>query len=292
MIKSMTGFGHSQVSKEGYKVSLEIKSVNHRFLDPHIRIPRRYTLLEDRIREELKKFVNRGRLEVNINIEKIDESLRDIKLDKDLAIAYYYYLKELAEKLNISQEIRVIDIFRLPEVFSLEEKEENWENLWAVLKEAITVAMEGLLLMRINEGQNLAHDIMKRNQFILSLVEKLESRSPIIAEENMERLRKRISELVSQQIIDENRILQEAAIFADKSSITEEIVRLKSHTGYLANLLKSDDPIGRKADFLVQEMFREINTIASKANDLEMSQMAVEVKAELEKIREQMQNIE
>ncbi|MDD2509719.1 MAG: YicC family protein [Syntrophomonas sp.] len=292
MIKSMTGFGHSQVTNEGYKISLEIKSVNHRFLDPHIRISRRYTLLEDRIREELKNFVNRGRLDVNINIEKIDDSLRDIKLDKDLAIAYYYYLKDLAEKLNISQEIRVIDVFRLPEVFSLEEKEENWENLWEVLKEAITIAMKELLTMRINEGQNLARDIMQRNQLILSRVEKLECRSPEIAEENMERLRKRISELVSQQMLDEARIVQEAAIFADKSSITEEIVRLKSHSDYLSNFLNSDDPIGRKADFLVQEMFREINTIASKANDLEMSQIVVEVKAELEKIREQLQNIE
>lgn len=292
MAKSMTGFGHSQISKEGYKVSLEIRSINHRFLEPHIRIPRRYILLEDRVREEIKKKVKRGRLEVNINIEKTDESLRDIKLDKDLAIAYYYYLKELAEKLNISQEIKVIDIFRLPDVFSLEEKEENWENLWEVLKETIVVAMEGLLLMREKEGQNLVQDIVKRNQLIISLVKKLESRSPLVAEENLEKLKKRIGELLSSQMIDESRVLQEAAIFADKSSITEEIVRLKSHSDYLSDLLNSDDPIGRKADFLLQEMFREANTIASKANDLEMNQTVVEIKAELEKIREQMQNIE
>ncbi len=292
MIKSMTGFGHSQVNKKGYKISLEIKSVNHRFLDPHIRIPRRYTVLEDRVREELKKHINRGRLEVNINIEKNDDSMRDIKLDKDLAIAYYYYLKELAEKLNISQEIRVIDVFRLPEVFSLEEKEENWENLWMILQEAITIALEGLLLMRRNEGQNLAEDILERNQYIFSQVEKLEKRSPLVVKENTNRLRDRISELVSQQAVDENRIIQEAAIFADRISITEELVRLKSHTGYLKEFLKSDEPVGRKADFLLQEMFREINTVASKANDLETSQIAVEVKAELEKIREQMQNIE
>ncbi|MEN6349020.1 MAG: YicC/YloC family endoribonuclease [Syntrophomonas sp.] len=292
MVKSMTGFGRSQISDGGYQVSCEIKAVNHRFLDFYIRLSRRYNALEERIKEETKKYVQRGRLEISINIEKVNESARNIKLDKELAIAYYNYLKELAENLNISPEIRVIDLFRLPEVFSLENEEEDLEAVWSCLQSAIAVSMQSLVEMREKEGRNLAQDILERNKFIVSLVDKLEARSPEVAREYSDKLLKRIGELIAQETIDQQRILQEAAIFADKSSITEEIVRLKSHTGHLANLINQDESVGRKCDFLVQEMFREINTIASKANDLEMSQVVVEVKAELEKIREQLQNIE
>ncbi len=292
MVRSMTGFGRGQTNDCGYTVNCEIKGVNHRYFDPFIRISRRYSLLEDRIKEELRKYVSRGRLEVNINIEKSGESKRNIKVDKDLAIAYYNYLKELAEKLNISQEIRIIDLFRLPEVFSLEDEEEDIEIVWAVLKQSLDVAMDCLVDMRVKEGLNLAEDIRSRNRVILQMVEQLETRSPQVSLEHGERMRTRISEFMEHDVVDQQRLLQEIAIFAEKSNITEEIVRLKSHSKHLEELMQSEDAVGRKSDFLVQEMFRELNTIASKANDLEMNRIVVEVKAELEKIREQLQNIE
>ena len=292
MVRSMTGFGRGQTNDCGYTVNCEIKGVNHRYFDPFIRISRRYSLLEDRIKEELRKYVSRGRLEVNINIEKSGESKRNIKVDKDLAIAYYNYLKELAEKLNISQEIRIIDLFRLPEVFSLEDEEEDIEIVWAVLRQSLDVAMDCLVDMRVKEGLNLAEDIRSRNRGILKMVEQLETRSPQVSLEHGERMRTRISEFMEQDVADQQRLLQEIAIFAEKSNITEEIVRLKSHSQHLEELMHAEDAVGRKSDFLVQEMFREINTIASKANDLEMNRIVVEVKAELEKIREQLQNIE
>lgn len=288
----MTGFGKSQLAEKGYQVICEIRGVNHRYLDISIRIPRRYIVLEDKIKEELKRFATRGRLEINLSIEKTDESVRNIKLDKDLAIAYHKYLKDLAEKLQISPEINVIDIFRLPDVFNLQDEEEDIETVWQVLQEAIATAMSDLVIMRTREGKNLAEDILKRNEIILGIVGELEEKSPNASREYTEKLSMKIRELIDCEAIDEQRILMEAAIFADKINITEEIVRLRSHISHLDELLLSDESVGRKCDFLVQEMFREINTIASKANDLDMSRMTVDAKAELEKMREQLQNIE
>jgi len=291
MIRSMTGFGRSGVQDKGYEVNCELKTVNHRYFDIHTRMPRRYSFLEDRIKEALKKDLQRGRIEISINIEKMQDMARNIKVDKGLAIAYHDSLKDLAEKLNISSEFRAIDIFRLPDVFNLVDEQEDPEVIWAVLNRALDEAMLSLVDMRSKEGANLARDIAERNAYILSAIERLEMRSPLVVKEYQERLLKRIVEMTN-NIADEGRVIQEAAIFADKASITEEIVRLKSHTQHLGDLLAGNQAVGRKLDFLVQEMFREINTIASKANDIEMSQIVVDVKAELEKIREQVQNIE
>ncbi len=291
MIRSMTGFGRSAVNQHGYEISCELKTVNHRYFDIHTRIPRRYAFLEDKIKDELKKYLQRGRIEITINIEKTKDTARNIKVDKGLAMAYYDSLKDLAENLNISSEFRIIDIFRLPDVFNLIDEQEDPELIWAVLNQALNEAVDSLVEMRSKEGSNLAKDISQRNAYVLSSVEKLEKRSPMVAQEYQEKLLKRISDMTN-NMADEGRIIQEAAIFADKASVTEEIVRLNSHIGYFDELLKSTQPVGRKLDFLVQEMFREINTVASKANDIEMSQIVVDVKAELEKIREQIQNIE
>ena len=292
MVKSMTGFGRKQLNDNGYTVSCEIRSVNHRYLDTNIRLSRRYASLEDLIVELIKKYVTRGRIEISINIERIEAAGRNIKVDKGLALTYYSNLKEIAEILNISEQIKVIDIFRLPEVFNLEDEEEDLEKLWSVLSLCIDFAMQDLIIMREREGQNLAKDILMRNNLIAGMVEELEARSPIVVKEHTEKIRHRIAELISQEFNDEQRILQEAAIFADRTSVTEEIVRLKSHVNHLIVLMDEPDSNGRKCDFLVQEMFREINTIASKANDVEMSKIVVNAKAELEKIREQLQNIE
>lgn len=291
MVKSMTGFGRSQVQENGYNINCELKTVNHRYFDLHTRIPRRYLFLEEKIKEELKKNLQRGRIEISINIEKTGDTERNIRVDKGLAIAYYDSLKDLAEHLDITSEFRVIDIFRLPDVFSLADEQEDPESIWAGLKRALEEALLSLVEMRGKEGANLARDIAARNAYVFDAVERLEQRAPQVAREYQERLQKRIAEMTN-NIPDEGRIIQEAALFADKASITEEIVRLKSHICHLDDLLGSRQSVGRKLDFLVQEMFREINTVASKANDIEMSQIVVDVKAELEKIREQVQNIE
>ena len=292
MVKSMTGFGKSQVENDGYSVTCEVRGVNHRYFDAHIRLSRRYMFLEDRIKEEIKQFVTRGRIEMTLNIEKTGESVRNIKVDNDLAMTYYKYLKELAEKLNISQDIRIIDIFRLPEVFNVSDDEEDLELVWLVMREALSGAMASLAEMRSKEGQNLARDILGRNDQILAMVDQLEELAPQVARDYEEKLRKRITELVGQDLADEQRILQEAAIFADKASITEEIVRLRSHIKHFAEFMDEDEAVGRKCDFLIQEMFREINTVASKNTHLPMGSIVVDVKAELEKMREQIQNIE
>jgi uncharacterized protein (TIGR00255 family) len=288
----MTGFGRSQIRGQGYVVSCEMRGVNHRFLDVHIRTSRRYSILEEKVKEEIKNQLTRGRIEISLTIEKTDDSRRAIKVDKGLALAYYNYLKELAENLNISPEISVIDVFRLPEVFSLEDEEENLEMVWQVVKEAIGQALTSLIEMRTREGINLTRDILARNEGILRAVENLEARSPLVVQEYQTKLKSRITEMLANEAVDEQRILQEAALFADRINVTEELVRLKSHVMHLEELMNSNESVGRKCDFLVQEMFREINTVSSKANDLEMNRVVVEVKAELEKIREQMQNIE
>ncbi|HCF50496.1 MAG TPA: YicC family protein [Syntrophomonas sp.] len=292
MVRSMTGFGRSQIRGQGYVVSCEMRGVNHRFLDVHIRTSRRYSILEEKVKEEIKNQLTRGRIEISLTIEKTDDSRRAIKVDKGLALAYYNYLKELAENLNISPEISVIDVFRLPEVFSLEDEEENLEMVWQVVKEAIGQALTSLIEMRTREGINLTRDILARNEGILRAVENLEARSPLVVQEYQTKLKSRITEMLANEAVDEQRILQEAALFADRINVTEELVRLKSHVMHLEELMNSNESVGRKCDFLVQEMFREINTVSSKANDLEMNRVVVEVKAELEKIREQMQNIE
>lgn len=292
MIKSMTGFGKAQLNENGYEISCEIKGVNHRFLDFHCRLPRRYLALEERVKDEIKKYVARGRIEISINIDKTVDSSRTIKVDKGLAIAYYNSLKDLAEYLNISPDIKLLDVFRLPDVFTLEDEEEDLELVWNILQKTLQLALESLVDMRCREGQHLADDIRNRNQYILQMVQQLESRSPQVTKEYQDKLRARIEELLDQENLDETRLLQEVAIFADKASVTEEIVRLNSHVKQMDRLLDDGDSVGRKCDFLVQEMFREINTVASKANDIQMSRIVVDVKAELEKIREQLQNIE
>ncbi|MGE5544354.1 MAG: YicC/YloC family endoribonuclease [Bacillota bacterium] len=292
MIKSMTGFGRGEGSSPGYQITCEIKAVNHRYLDFNLRMSRRYNVLEDRIREKIRQYIIRGRIETFVNIEKTGESKRNIKVDNDLAMLYHNSLKDLAETLQIESNINIVDIFKLPEVFALEEDEEDIESIWSGVEEALTRSLEGLVDMRIREGQVLADDIRQRNKNILKSIDLIEERAPLIVIEHMERMKKRIQELSQDLEIDENRLLQEVAIFADRTSVAEELVRIKSHCSQMEELLLSTEPVGRKCDFLIQEMFREINTIASKANDLFINRTVVELKAELEKIREQVQNVE
>lgn len=292
MISSMTGFGRGEVTANGYQIICEMRGVNHRFFDFNLRISRRYNSLEDRVREKVKQRIVRGRIEISFNIEKTGDTARNIKVDNDLAMIYYKSLKDLAEILQISPDLNVIDVFRLPEVFSLEEKDADLEDLWIGMDAALDAALENLIAMREKEGRSLAADILERNAVIMATVARIEERTPQVVKDYAERMRKRINDIQSDVSLDENRLMQEVAIFADRVSIAEETVRLKSHCDQMEQLLASPDPVGRKGDFVIQEMFREVNTIASKANDLDISKMAVDLKAELEKMREQIQNIE
>ncbi|MDO4540220.1 MAG: YicC/YloC family endoribonuclease [Syntrophomonadaceae bacterium] len=294
MIKSMTGYGKSQSSNGGYEISVEMKGVNHRYFDLHLRIPRRYMLLEDRIKEELKQYIARGRVEVAVNVELNSQSARVLQLDKELAMAYYKALKDLGDFLDIPSDTRLIEIFRLPDVYRLSENVEDLEELWALLARDVAAAARSMVQMRVREGENLFEDICARCAYILQQVETLEQRVPEVNQAYETRLRTRLEECLAHAAIsaDEGHIIQEVAFFADKASITEELVRLRSHLRQMEEMLRDGDNVGKKCDFLMQEMFREINTVASKANDLSMSQIVVDVKSELEKIREQIQNVE
>ncbi len=292
MAKSMTGFGSGQSVTEAYEISCEIKSVNHRFLDAQVRMSRRYMRLEEPVKDLLKKYFTRGRLDVNINVKRSLARHEAVKVDKEMAMAYYKSLRDLADYLQISPDFGLIDVFRLPDVFSLDEQEENLDDLWLLLEPLLHSSASRVLEMRIVEGDSLVADMRQRCSFLLGQVDCIEIRSPQVVEDYRARVNKRIKELLGDTDLDEQRLMQEVAVFADRASITEELVRLRSHIKQFDALMIQNDSIGRKGDFLIQEMFREINTVASKANDLEITRVTVECKAELEKIREQLQNLE
>ncbi|WP_090437823.1 YicC/YloC family endoribonuclease [Natronincola peptidivorans] len=293
MLTSMTGFGRGEVQKEGKYFHIELKSVNHRYMDISIKMPRSFTYLEDRIRQLVKKYIQRGRVEIFITYKNLGES--DIKVTTDITLAHQYIkaLEEIHNSFSIEKDIGVSTIARFPDVLQLEKQEENEEIVWNLLKEGLTQALNNLLEMRKEEGSELKDDLEKRLEILIALIAKIKDRSPEVVKEHKERLTKRIREFMEEEIeIDEARIALEVALFADKSNITEEIVRLNSHIVQFNKSMEQKEAIGRKLDFLIQEMNREINTIGSKANDLVISNIVVDIKSELEKIREQIQNIE
>lgn len=291
MIKSMTGFGQAQYEQDGYDVRIEIKSVNHRFLDVNTRLPRRYMLLEEKVHQFIKEYAVRGRFDLNIRLDATAQAA-DVKVDKALALSYYNALKELAADLNVPMSLKAMDFTRLADVVRVQEPEENLEQVWEILKTGMADAMEQLTAMRIFEGEKLVEDIASRIDFIEARVAEIETRSPQVEEAYRRRLEARLAEFLPTDALDPQRIIQEVAIFSDKICVAEEITRLRSHIQQFRAMMQTGDSIGRKTDFLLQEMFREINTVASKANDAEMAGIVVEVKAELEKIREQIQNVE
>ncbi|HHW41496.1 MAG TPA: YicC family protein [Syntrophomonadaceae bacterium] len=292
MLKSMTGFGSGKAVEAGLKVSIEIRSVNHRFCEIMVRIPRPYISLEERIKQEIQKRVVRGHLEVYVNIEDEGEKKRNVKLDKDLVIAYYNCLRELAEMLNIDFQLNVIQLAQFPDVIVVEEQEEDLEKAWAVLQKALNEALEQLVSMRVREGKRIFEDFTERKTRISEILSTIERRIPVLNQELMNRLKSRLQAMLEDAEIDEARLLSEVVLYAERSSITEEIVRLSSHLEQLTEMLHSTEPVGRRIEFLIQEMNREINTIGSKAADLVISPLVIEVKSELEKMREQVQNVE
>ncbi|GAW93949.1 YicC/YloC family endoribonuclease [Calderihabitans maritimus] len=292
MLRSMTGYGQGQASGEGKNLNVEIRTVNHRFLDLVIRMPRQYLPLEERIKEIIKEKIFRGRVDVYFQVEDKGEKKRKVKVDKELALAYYSSLKELAQILAIPYNISVFEISQYPDVLVVEEPEEDLEELWPVFRQAVEQALEQLVEMRAQEGMKLREDLLERQKVITRMVREIEEREPVMIENYRDKLSLRIKELARDIEIDEDRLAQEVTFFSERSNITEEIVRLYSHLQQLEETLNSSGPVGRKLDFLVQEMNREINTIGSKAEDLIISRKVVQVKTELEKIREQVQNIE
>lgn len=292
MIKSMTGFGRCEVTEGDRKYTVEMKSVNHRYLDASIKMPKKLSFFESSIRNELKNYVQRGKIDIFITYEDFSESNVCIKYNKDIAAEYLEYLRTMSEDFGLDNDIRVSTLSRYPEVFSMEEQTIDGEEIWKGLAKAIQGAAGGLEETRIREGHNLAGDLTAKLDGMLEHVAFIEERSPQIIEEYRKKLDERIRELLGDASVDETRLLTEVTIFADKVCVDEEIVRLKSHIETMKQALRDGGGIGRKLDFIAQEMNREANTILSKANDLAISNRGIDLKTEIEKVREQIQNIE
>lgn len=293
MAISMTGFGRGEYKDDNYYFLVECKTINHKYADINIRMPRKILFLEEKVRNSVKNYIRRGRADIYIKFEVIGNEDISLKLDEDLAAQYVDILKRIKDKFDLSDDISVMSVAKFPDVVSTEEKEEDEDIIWSKLNEAIEESFTRLKEMRTEEGNKLAEDIVMRCDYLSKYIEEIEGFSDRVVEDYREKLNTRISDLVEDpSVIDESRLAQEVAIYADKSSITEEIVRFKSHIDQLKKTVIKNESIGRKIDFLIQEMNRETNTIGSKSSDLNITNLVVEVKSELEKIREQIQNIE
>lgn len=294
MIKSMTGFGRSEYADEKRNVIVEIKSVNHRYGDINIKMPRRYSFAEEKLKGKIKDVVRRGKVDVSIIVENLGEEDTTISLNTVVAKQYYDNLQALQSTFSLTGEISLPYLASLPDVLKAIPNVKDEEAICQQLEIPVLEAARRLDDMRLMEGKKLAEDIIKRGELIRQLVKQIEGRSPEVVKSYTEKLRERIKELLNGNVeIPEERILLEAAIFADKCSVTEELVRLDSHILQLNQIISnSNQPDGKKLDFLVQEMNREANTIGSKANDIEITNHVLDIKSEVEKIREQVQNIE
>ena len=292
MIKSMTGFGRCEIQKDARKFTVELKGVNHRYLDVNIRMPKKLNFFETAIRTLLKSYAARGKVDIFITYEDLSQSQVSVKYNETLAAEYLKYLNRMAEEFGLENDIRVSTLSRYPEVFTMEEQAEDEEELWNGLKEALEGAFEQFVETRTTEGENLKKDILEKLGTLEELVGYIEERSPQIVKEYREKLEEKTKELLADTQIEDSRIAAEVILFADKICTDEEVVRLKSHISHMRNTLEEKEGIGRKLDFIAQEMNREANTILSKANDIEVSDCAISLKTEIEKIREQIQNIE
>jgi len=292
MIKSMTGFGRCEVSENERKFTVEMKSVNHRYLDVSIKMPKKLSFFESSIRALLKEYVQRGKVDVFITCEDFTEKNVSIRYNKELAAEYLQYLREMSEEFSLENDVRASVLSRYPEVFVMEEQDPDEEGIWKTLEKALRGAAEGFVESRIREGEHLRQDLLDKLRDMGEDVGFVEERSPRIIEEYRKKLEDKIRELLEDVKIDESRLLMEVAIFADRSCVDEEIVRLKSHVDTTRKALEEGGSVGRKLDFIAQEMNREANTILSKSGDLEISNRAIEIKTRIEKIREQIQNIE
>lgn len=292
MIKSMTGFGRSEIVKGNRKISVEIKSVNHRYLEAGIKMPKKLNVFESRMRDLLKKYATRGKIDIFINYEDDSESQVNLKFNQNIADEYMAIFNNMSEKYNLKNDMTVGGLARFPEVITMDEVQEDEEELWHFIEEAMKAALEQFVNTRILEGENLKKDLLGKLDHMEELIAFVEKRSPEIMKEYRSKLESKVKELLGDTTIDESRIATEVIIYADKICVDEETVRLRSHIEHARKCLNEEGGIGRKMDFIAQEMNREANTTLSKANDIEISNAAIDLKTEIEKAREQIQNIE
>ena len=291
MIRSMTGFGRGKYENDGRIYTVEIKSVNHKYSDINVRLPRFLNSVEDKIRKRFSEYISRGQIDVFVSYENYSDKGTNIRINKELAKDYIKELKSLAEETNLKFDVNVIDISKFPEILILED-EDNEELISNELLIAVDMAISKFVEMREIEGKRLIDDIEKRIYLIQNKVEEITKFSSTLVQDYITKLEQRVNELLEPGVVDENRLMQEIVIFSDKSSIEEELTRLKSHISQFLELIKQSSPIGKKIDFLIQEINRETNTIGSKANCLDITNRVIEIKTEVENIREQIQNIE
>lgn len=292
MLRSMTGFGRCEITTEEYRISVEMKAVNHRYLDLGIKMPKKFNYFEASIRSLLKQYIQRGKVDLFITYEDYTEEKMALKYNRSLASEYMEYFAKMAEQFHIENDITVSDLARYPDVLVMEQVPEDEEHMWAILKGAVEEAASRFVETRVTEGENLKADLLGKLDYMDRLVAEIEERSPKIVAEYRAKLEDKVKEILQGSAIDEARIATEVTIFADKICTDEETVRLKSHIEATRAELLSGGSVGRKLDFIAQEMNREANTILSKANDLEVSDRAIALKTEIEKVREQIQNIE
>lgn len=291
MAYSMTGYGQHVFQDEWWQLSVRLRSVNHRYCEVSVRMPRQYAVLEDRIKKMIQSAAVRGRVEASIDIEPGEAQDKHILIDWSLAEAYVKALKSVSDRLGVPDHTDTVDLAGFDGVFNPEDAPEDSEQVWEALQPVLEQAVKNLLQMRKTEGGALCQDILDRTKILMEKTDKIEEKAPQVEEEYQNRLEKRLKEKLEDISVDENRLLTEVALFAEKSSITEEVVRLKSHLSQVEEMLKTGNEIGRKLDFIVQEMNREVNTIGSKTADFEVSEIVISMKAEMEKIREQIQNL-
>ncbi|WP_442599445.1 YicC/YloC family endoribonuclease [Neobacillus sp. D3-1R] len=291
MVKSMTGFGRSQKESNDYSITVEIKTVNHRFCEYNIRMPRQLLKIEDKIKKQLGDYVQRGRIEVFVTIEGSGAVHRKVNIDWSLLEEYFQYIQQVKNKYDLQQDISIQDLLQRGEWLQVDEVESENEELINLVFIAVEEAANQLVSMRISEGNELELDIRHQLTSLEGIIEQLKQYSPLVVSQYRERLAKRMNEFLNGSF-DEQRLMTEVAIFADKADINEELTRLKSHISQFVETLSLPEPIGRKLDFLLQEMNREVNTIGSKANDSKIAKEVVELKSLLEKLKEQIQNIE
>lgn len=292
MIKSMTGYGRNKIETPEREIAVEIKSVNHRYLDLNLKTPRLYAFLEEPIKKAATVAIARGKVDLYVSVVQKDG--QDVKVTPNLALAGQYLeaLRALQQAFSLPEQVSAVRLAQMPDVLSVSKEEPDAEAVKAQALEATAAALEEYNAMRQREGQRLCQDILHRAELLAQMTDQVERRSPESVEEYRQKIQVRMQEILGDTQIAEQRILAEAALFADKVSVTEEVVRLRSHLAQVRDLVQGEQPAGRKLDFLVQEMNREVNTIGSKANDYELAQIVVEMKAEIEKIREQIQNLE
>jgi uncharacterized protein (TIGR00255 family) len=291
-VKSMTGFGRGEMERDGRIWTAEIRCVNNRFLDIHIKLPRRYSGLEDRIRKKISGYHQRGRVDLFLNVQGDFSDLETIHINADLAARYRQALADMAVRLELDDDTSLAQLASYPDVIVREQQSEDLDSAWSNIEKALEDALSACEVMRIDEGRCLLEDLQQRLQLFVGNIEKIEAIVPDLLAKREQGLRERLEKLLPQIEIDPLRIHQEIAILADKTDVTEELVRLRSHIGQFENFLSEKGSIGRKLDFLIQEFLREVNTLGSKINDAETAHLTVDLKSELEKIREQVQNIE